>query len=78
MAEDLRLARLSAKLKESALKPKELTDAEEYKRQQEGYETEEEAEGAEPVAEDKPDGEKGASLVSLIAAWARTMVPARS
>lgn len=40
----MRLANLSSKLKASALKPKALTDAEEYKRKLEGYETEEEGE----------------------------------
>lgn len=42
--ENLRMANLSSKLKASALKPKAITDAEEYKRKQEGYETEEEGE----------------------------------
>ncbi|GAA5901117.1 hypothetical protein JCM6882_006123 [Rhodosporidiobolus microsporus] len=42
IAEDVRMARLNAALKESALKPRALTDKEEWERQQEGYETEEE------------------------------------
>ncbi|KAK4051068.1 hypothetical protein OIO90_004808 [Microbotryomycetes sp. JL221] len=42
LAEDLRLALLNAKLKQSALKPRALTDAEEHQRKQDGYETEDE------------------------------------
>ena len=38
------MSRLSAGLKAAGLKPKALTDAEEYKRSQEGYVTEEEDE----------------------------------
>lgn len=51
IAEQLRLSRLSTKLKAATLAPKALTDAEEYRRAQEGYETEEE-ETKEPVAEE--------------------------
>ncbi|KAM0791222.1 hypothetical protein ACM66B_005703 [Microbotryomycetes sp. NB124-2] len=42
LAEDLRLARLNAKLKESSLKPRALTDVEEHQRRQDGFETDEE------------------------------------
>ncbi|KAI5476333.1 hypothetical protein MNV49_007846 [Pseudohyphozyma bogoriensis] len=44
IAEKLRFQRLASQLKKSALKPKALTDAEEYRRKEEGYETDEEAE----------------------------------
>lgn len=49
IAETLRFSRLSEKLKESALQPKALTDAEEHRRKQDGYETEEEEKVEEPV-----------------------------
>lgn len=39
LAEDIRLNRLNSKLKQSALKPRALTDKEEYDRRQAGYET---------------------------------------
>ena len=55
VAEDARLARLSTKLSASLAKPKELTDAEEYRRQQDGYEE------IEPVA----GSSKGPSSLSL-------------
>ncbi|BGP16243.1 hypothetical protein JCM10213v2_004241 [Rhodosporidiobolus nylandii] len=41
------MQRLAASLKQSALKPRALTDKEEREREQEGFETDEEAEGAE-------------------------------
>ncbi|GAA5899958.1 DUF2423 domain-containing protein [Sporobolomyces salmoneus] len=51
MAEDIRMARLNDQLKKSALKPKALTDKQEWERKQEGFETDEEEEGDEPVKE---------------------------
>lgn len=58
IANDLRLARLSSKLKQSALKPRALTDAEEFKRKQEGYETEEETEEVAEAEDKTKEGEK--------------------
>ncbi|GAA5864584.1 hypothetical protein JCM8547_005589 [Rhodosporidiobolus lusitaniae] len=63
IADDLRMARLSAQLKKSAMKPRALTDKEEWERQQEGYETEEEdvaieGEGSEGSSKDV-EGKEG-------------------
>ncbi|KWU41200.1 hypothetical protein RHOSPDRAFT_37257 [Rhodotorula sp. JG-1b] len=44
LAEDIRVQRLSAQLKQSALKPRALTDKEEWERKQAGFETDEEDE----------------------------------
>ncbi|GAA5820371.1 hypothetical protein JCM11251_005599 [Rhodosporidiobolus azoricus] len=59
MAEDLRMARLNASLKQSALKPRALTDKEEWERQQEGYETEEEDEIAVDGEGEKVEAKEG-------------------
>lgn len=60
LAEDIRLARLNAKLKQSSLKPRQLTDKEEWEREQAGYETvegEDDGEGKEGEAkEEQKDG----------------------
>ncbi|BGP32261.1 hypothetical protein JCM10296v2_004042 [Rhodotorula toruloides] len=60
LAEDIRLARLNAKLKQSSLKPRQLTDKEEWEREQAGYETVEgedaEEEGEKEGAEEKDGG----------------------
>lgn len=56
IAEDIRLQRLSAQLKQSALKPRALTDKEEWERKQAGFETdddEEEVEGGEQAGESR-------------------------
>ncbi|SCV72086.1 BQ2448_4780 [Microbotryum intermedium] len=52
-ADDLRLQRLSAKLKASALKPRQRTDKEEWERKQDGYETEEEDKDGQAAGTDK-------------------------
>lgn len=44
LAEDIRVQRLSAQLKQSALKPRALTDKEEWERKQAGFETDEDDE----------------------------------
>lgn len=44
LAEELRLSRLNQKLKQSALKPRALTDKEEYERKQQGFDTDEDDE----------------------------------
>ncbi|GAA6060980.1 hypothetical protein JCM10212_000666 [Sporobolomyces blumeae] len=60
MAEEIRMARLSSALKESAMKPRALTDKEEWERKQEGFETDDEADepqdGAEAKEDDKVEG----------------------
>ncbi|GAA5962926.1 hypothetical protein JCM3765_005923 [Sporobolomyces pararoseus] len=59
MAEDIRMARLNDQLKKSALKPRALTDKEEWERKQEGFETDEEEETAEGEDEKKEDNVEG-------------------
>jgi hypothetical protein len=63
------MQRLGAALKQSALKPRALTDKEEWERQQEGYETESEhevdateAEGVQGSSKDV-EGREGAFLL---------------
>ncbi|GAA6040925.1 hypothetical protein JCM8097_003190 [Rhodosporidiobolus ruineniae] len=56
IAEKLRMQRLAASLKQSALKPRALTDKEEWERQQEGYETESDK-GDEEKKEEGAEGE---------------------
>ncbi|KAJ8294146.1 Glycogen synthase kinase-3 beta [Rhodotorula toruloides] len=55
LAEDIRLARLNAKLKQSSLKPRQLTDKEEWEREQAGYET---VEGEDEAEEEEKEEEK--------------------
>lgn len=61
------MSRLSANLKASALKPRALTDVEEFKRAQDGYETEEEDEHEHnhdhAVAEETAEGEQGTRAI---------------
>ncbi|GAA5888255.1 hypothetical protein JCM5296_000248 [Sporobolomyces johnsonii] len=56
LAEDIRLNRLNAALKKSALKPRALTDKEEWERKQEGFETDEDDDAEQS---DKQQGEDG-------------------
>ncbi|GAA5983568.1 hypothetical protein JCM10908_000339 [Rhodotorula pacifica] len=56
LAEDIRLQRLSSQLKQSALKPRALTDKEEWERKQAGFETDEEAEGEEGAEGEEKEG----------------------
>lgn len=54
------MSRLASNLKASSLKPKALTDAEEFRREQDGYETEEEEEQvAQEEAEAAEETSKG-------------------
>lgn len=75
LAEDIRLQRLSAQLKQSALKPRSLTDKEEWERKQAGFETdEEEEEGAEGRTEGTEQAEEEQGGES---AWPATSVAIR-
>ncbi|GAA5985773.1 hypothetical protein JCM11641_006202 [Rhodosporidiobolus odoratus] len=73
MAEQLRLQRLATSLKQSSLKPRALTDKEEWERKQEGFETESEN-GEEDVTEgaEKAGGEEDATETDAPAASAST------
>ena len=59
MAEEIRMARLNDQLKKSALKPRALTDKEEWERKQEGFETDEEEEVAEGEGDKKEENVEG-------------------
>ncbi|GAA5920574.1 hypothetical protein JCM1841_005741 [Sporobolomyces salmonicolor] len=60
LAEDIRLSRLNTALKKSALKPRALTDKEEWERKQEGFETDEEEEdGTAHGEQSEKQGEEG-------------------
>lgn len=56
LAEDIRLQRLSAQLKQSALKPRALTDKEEWERKQAGFETDDDEEEEEDGATKEAEG----------------------
>ncbi|GJN90614.1 hypothetical protein Rhopal_003626-T1 [Rhodotorula paludigena] len=56
IAQDLRMQRMSAQLKASSLKPRALTDKEEWERKQEGYETVSEDGEQTAAADGKADG----------------------
>ncbi|BGP48324.1 hypothetical protein JCM10450v2_004196 [Rhodotorula kratochvilovae] len=57
IAQDLRIQRLNAALKASALKPRALTDKEEWEREQAGYETvDEDEDKKEDAAEEQKEG----------------------
>lgn len=56
IAQDLRMQRMSAQLKASSLKPRALTDKEEWERKQEGYETVSEDGEQTAPADGKADG----------------------
>ncbi|GAA5881732.1 hypothetical protein JCM16303_006429 [Sporobolomyces ruberrimus] len=58
MAEDIRMSRLNQELKKSALKPKALTDKQEWERKQEGFETDEEEDPKVERDADKSNGEE--------------------
>ncbi|POY74616.1 hypothetical protein BMF94_2377 [Rhodotorula taiwanensis] len=71
IAEDIRLQRLSAQLKQSALKPRALTDKEEWERKQAGFETdddEEEGEGGEQEQQTGMETEEPVASTSTAAA----------
>ncbi|SCZ88361.1 BZ3500_MvSof-1268-A1-R1_Chr2-1g04360 [Microbotryum saponariae] len=75
-ADDLRLQRLSAKLKASALKPRERTDKEEWERKQDGYETEEEGEGEQAAPKDAKTEDKVVDEMAVDGEQAETSEPA--
>ncbi|KAG0660517.1 hypothetical protein C6P46_004542 [Rhodotorula mucilaginosa] len=68
LAEDIRVQRLSAQLKQSALKPRALTDKEEWERKQAGFETDEEDEEGATKEEGGMDLEGGQSAAASTSA----------
>lgn len=63
MAEDIRMARLNDQLKKSAMKPRALTDKEEWERKQQGFETDDDDDD-----DDKEDEAGGGESSSSAAA----------
>ncbi|KAK4054592.1 hypothetical protein OIV83_001086 [Microbotryomycetes sp. JL201] len=59
LAEDLRLARLNARLKQSSLKPRALTDAEERQRKEDGFETDDNEDAVAVVNEPQAGSDGG-------------------
>ncbi|BGP24826.1 hypothetical protein Rt10032_c09g3776 [Rhodotorula toruloides] len=78
LAEDIRLARLNAKLKQSSLKPRQLTDKEEWEREQAGYETVGEEEGEEGEKEGDEEVKEGGMDVDPSASTSTSSAPADS
>lgn len=56
LAEDIRVQRLSAQLKQSALKPRALTDKEEWERKQAGFETDDDDDEEEDAGQGEAEG----------------------